>query len=93
MSEPSMLDRLADYLGIRERQRREDVERLVGGLTVREVRLVREAAVMGYVQGAKNGLHRDKIPGDGEIAYEVLDACLHFPELYPTITGYVEEES
>ncbi len=91
MTEPGMLDHLAEYLGIREQQRREAVERLVGGLSVREVMLVREAAVMGYVQGAKNGPYRDKIPGDGEIAYEVLDACLHFPELYPTITGYVEE--
>lgn len=93
MTEPSMLDRLADYIGIRDQQRREEVERLVGGLTVREVRLVREAAVMGYVQGAKNGPYRDKIPGDAEIAYEVLDACLHFPDLYPVITGHTEDES
>lgn len=92
MSEPTMLDMLAGYLDVRREDRRAEVERLAGTLTTREIRLVREAAVMGYVQGAKNGPYRKTIPHDSEILREVLEGCLAHADLYPVITGYTEDE-
>jgi hypothetical protein len=53
-------------------------------MTPRERRLVRDAAVMGYVRGNMAGKCGDfTIPPDVEILHEVVDACLAFPDLYP----------
>lgn len=85
MSTP--LEQLVGYFEIRAKQRAEARERLAVGFTERELRLIREAAVMGYVQGVQSGPHRDRIPPDSQILIEVLDACLVHSDLYPTITG------
>jgi len=83
----SSIDLIAAYLDTRARQRTEVVDRLASRFTELELRLIREAAVMGYVQGVMSGPHRDKIPPDEQIVREVMDACLSHPDLYPTITG------
>jgi hypothetical protein len=83
----SALDLLGDYFDRRAKDRAEAVERLAAGFTERELRLIREAAVMGYVLGGMGGGHHGKIPPDGQIASEVMDACMSHPDLYPTITG------
>lgn len=87
MSEPSTLDLLAGYIGRRAKDRQAAIERLASGFTERELRLIREAAVMGYVQGAMSGPHRTAIPPDAQIVHEVLDGCMTHPDLYPTIAG------
>lgn len=81
------LGQLAAYLNTRAVQRTEAVDRLAANFTPRELRLIREAAVMGYVQGAMNGRHRVTIPPDEQITREVMGACLSNRDLYPTITG------
>lgn len=85
MSTP--LELIAGYLDTRAKQRTAAVECLASGFTERELLLIKEAAVMGYVQGVRSGPHRDKIPPDLQIVTEVLDACMVHDDLYPTIAG------
>ena len=74
-------DALADYLDARQRQRDERVDVMLAAMTPRERRLVREAAVMGFVQGrmSSGGTH----PQDTAVMRHVLAACDHLPDLYP----------
>jgi len=51
VSEASQLEALAGYLQIRAEQRANDVAQLAASFTPRELLLIKEAAVMGYVQG------------------------------------------
>jgi hypothetical protein len=51
----------------------------------REQRLVREAAVMGFVQGVAAGAVSGR--ADAEILFQVLDAARSFNDLYPTLAG------
>jgi hypothetical protein len=77
---------LIRYLAERNTQRAENVDAVVAALTERERRLVREAAVMAYVQG----LMRDRAegcPNDAVVLGLVVDACLAAPDLYPVISG------
>lgn len=78
------------YLADREADRVTAVTDLLASLTDRERALVKDAAVMGYVRGtmAPKG---ERIPKDGLILAEVIDACQSFPDLYPAITGYVAD--
>jgi len=84
---PEIDERLLRYFAIREVERSESVARTLAGMTERERRLVREAAVMGYVQGVKAvpGGHRETFPPDADVLYQVVDACLHFDDLYPVM--------
>lgn len=84
---PAIADGLAAYMAAREQYRGEEVRRRWDALSTRERRLVREAAVMGYVQGVRSqpGGHTATIPHDAVIVTAVIDACLSFPDLYPTI--------
>lgn len=55
-------------------------------MTDREARILREAAVLGYVIGATHGPYRDKIPRDSDIVAEVRAAAKHmFSDLYPLL--------
>lgn len=83
MSDEISEDQLVAYLAMRHSERMDAVERLAASFTERERRLIREAAVMGYVQGAMQGRYRDKIPSDIKILREVLDGILAHPDLYP----------
>lgn len=84
-------DFLLDYLAKRDAERADAVQERLATLTERERLLIKEAAVMGYVQGVRNGPYRDKIPGDRAILAEVVQACISFNDLYPTISGYVAD--
>jgi hypothetical protein len=84
-------EQLVRYFAARQEQRAERVESVVAALNPRERKLVREAAVMGYVRGAMAGAvaaragERDAtIPPDSFVLREVVDACLSMPDLYPT---------
>jgi hypothetical protein len=79
-------DQLVAYLAERDTQRANAVDATLACLTERERRLVREAAVMGYVQGRRHPKDADH-PKDTAVLHLVVDACLAAPDLYPVITG------
>jgi hypothetical protein len=79
-------DIIANYLAQRDASRAAAVSKLLAGLTEREVLLVKEAAVMGWVQGMRH--HDLAYPGDRQALATVVDACLAFSDLYPTITSH-----
>ncbi|MEU1506468.1 hypothetical protein [Kitasatospora sp. NPDC005748] len=83
-------DGLVAYFAQREAARLDAVADLLFGLTERERLLVKEAAVMGWVQGVRH--HDLKYPGDRQALITVVDACITFPDLYPTITNYVSDQ-
>lgn len=79
---------LVAYLAQRDALRAERIGRMWTDLTERERDLVKDAAVMGFVQG--NMAERGKIPGDGDIVRIILGACDALPDLYPTISALAE---
>jgi hypothetical protein len=88
MSDEALMDRLVLYFAERERGRAQAVATALSRLSVREVRLFREAAVMGYVRGVIAGkVGTDKIPGDLDVLAHVVSCCLSMPDLYPVING------
>lgn len=58
-----------------------------GALTERERGLVKDAAVMGYVQGLMR-TREEGMPKDSQIVQLVVQECLAFPDLYPTLSGW-----
>lgn len=97
MTEDSPIpSKMAAYFEQRRRERARDVEVTYAAMNPRERRLVREAAVMGYVRGAMAGethvtlrepgrSRRTPIPKDSDIVREVIDATFAFPDLYPVM--------
>lgn len=79
---PTMGARLATYLTARDAQRHAAADRALGAMSERERRLVREAAVMGYVQGTRAPAGA-AVPPDTQIVATVISACQHMPDLYP----------
>lgn len=77
---------LLSYLAQREQQRAAAVDATLAALTERERRLIREAAVMGYVQGRRHSREQDH-PKDDAVLALVVDACLAHPDLYPVLSG------
>lgn len=85
---------LLSYFADRERQRYERIERALATLRPYERRLVREAAVMGYVRGAMAGRARagrgesrdGDIPKDSAILAEVVGACIAMDDYYPYLS-------
>lgn len=86
-------DDLLRYFGNRQRQREDRRAALLALLTERERGLVREAAVMGFVQGLMHAsaLHTTKVPADSVILDRTVDGFLSSPESYRTVTGYEQE--
>lgn len=82
---PPIPAELAAYLAGREQARAEELAYVFGRLSPREQRLVKEAAVMGYVQGTRAvpGGYGARIPPDSQVLALVAGACLAMPELYP----------
>jgi hypothetical protein len=78
-------DAIVQLFAQRELARDVAVTELLAGLTTRERGLVRDAAIMGWIQGMR---HRDlDYPGDRQAVNVVVDACISptFRDLYPTI--------
>lgn len=86
-------DGLLAYFAAREHQRAEEVEARLDALSPRERWLVREAAVMGYVQGVRAvpGSFNQHIPPDGDIERLVVGAVGSFTDLYPVLSGSVRD--
>lgn len=76
---------MAAYLQARDQQRSARVAKMYESLTERERLLVKEAAVMGWVQGVRH--HDAKIPSDRDVVATVLDAASAFDDLYPTLAN------
>ena len=77
---------LSAYLTAQDQARSRAVDRVLGALEPRERALVREAAVMGFVQGSRSA-PRAPIPPDSVVTWIVVDACVAFSELYPTVAS------
>lgn len=76
---------LGEYLAGRAAERVAKVTQMYENLTERERLLVKEAAVMGWVQGVRH--HDVPIPHDRDLLMEVLDAARAFSDLYPTLAA------
>jgi len=83
----SIPDGLVEYMAKRRQDRAESLEHALAHLTPRELSLVREAAVMGYVQGVRATGVQVKIPLDSEIVALVVGDASSFADLYPTLAG------
>lgn len=82
----SMMAALLGVLDAEQQRRHDKGQAKLAAMTVREGQLVREAAVMGYVRGhiaGKGGMVT--IPPDTWVLHHVIECCLSFPDLYPTI--------
>jgi hypothetical protein len=80
-------DGLVRYFAARRSHREGVVVAKYAALTEREKALVREAAVLGYVQGFRASPYTEAIPGDRLIVAGVLDAVDSFADLYPTLAA------
>lgn len=72
-----------EYLAKREADRRNATIQRIRSLTDREAMLVREAAVMGWVQGARH--HDIDVPPDSTITLIVVEEAMAFPKDFPTL--------
>jgi len=86
----ALMAEIARNIAANDRRRAERVKDTLDGLSARERALLREAAVMGWVRGHWAAGGTQRAPADSAIVAEVVDAMFAFPELYPTVTGYVE---
>lgn len=83
---------LVAYLAERDAQRANAVDDFLNRLTPRERALIKQIAVMGYVQGVRHP-NGERIPNNTPLLAQVIDACFSFPDLYPTITGIARGDS
>ncbi|MCA1222443.1 hypothetical protein [Streptomyces sp. 8L] len=77
---------LTAYFINRDDQRAADVASVLDSLTARERGVLHDAAVMGYVQGLQRE-RSEGVPKDSQIMALVIDACLTFHDLYPTVNA------
>lgn len=90
MSPEEFLETYPDYLANMREERSERAVQMYESLTPREQALVRDAAVMGFVNGlwaADGWVSKKDIPPDSKIIEEVLLLCEAQADLYPTIGG------
>ncbi|MFE2973313.1 hypothetical protein [Streptomyces sp. NPDC059258] len=83
-------DGFVDYLIARDAQRADAVTQFLGRLTDREHALIRETAVMGYVQGRRHPRDEEH-PKDSAVLRLVIDAALAIPDLYPAVAAVSEQ--
>ena len=78
---------LARIVAEGQKRRADLADAMISNLTEREMWLMREASVMGFVQGAMacGGFKREDYPGDTNIFKSVLVSARDFDDLYPYI--------
>lgn len=84
---------LANYMIKRDQQRADQITAVWAEFTEREQGLIKDAAVMGYVQGMLQVRAGGDWPGDWVAVPTVIGACLAHADLYPTITGWTPPEN
>jgi len=90
-TDPPIPDALLTLFANRAAERHQRAADRFGTFTEQERALMREAAVMGYVQGSMHP-KGDDIPKDSWIISTVIESCLSHPDLYRTISGYTEPD-
>lgn len=78
---------IAAYMAARAHEREAQAAAVLAAMTPREQAIAREAAVMGYVQGANFHAPGERFPPDSEILRYVVACCQDFPDLYPTLAA------
>lgn len=84
---PEIDAQLAAYFETRARQREQEIDDRVAQLTPRERSLVRDAAVMGYVQGRIDERAKVEFPKDTPIFRGVVLAALRDDENFHVLRG------
>ncbi|MFG2001723.1 hypothetical protein ACGFNU_21485 [Spirillospora sp. NPDC048911] len=75
------------YLAARDREHAREIAEALDTLTPREQRLIKEAAVMGYVRGSLATGARVQIPPDSVVLSDVVGACIANSDRFPLIGG------
>lgn len=82
---------LLEYMDRRRQAAADRANAILEPLTAREISLVRDAAVMGFVQGMMHGRYETQCPKDADIMADVLHALTGETEGYPVIRGEAHE--
>lgn len=80
-----MPDWLTNYLIEGDARRARERAEALGRFTEREQRLIREAAVMGFVRGTFCPVGEAEFPRDSQIVQMVLAGCLSTADRFPLI--------
>ncbi|MEU2134955.1 hypothetical protein [Streptomyces sp. NPDC018352] len=91
MTQPAIPEFLATYLEQRDNAHADAVNAFLSTLTDRELALMKDAAVMGYVRGRTHP-QGEKHPKDSAVLIEVIDAAFAFPDLYPAINAHLADD-
>lgn len=83
----SLPPEIVAYFETRARKREQDIDERLAELTPRERSLVRDAAVMGYVQGRMDERARVETPRDTPIMRMVVYAALREDTYYAVLRG------
>jgi hypothetical protein len=83
-------DALLALFADREAERHQRAADRFATFTERERALMKDAAVMGYVQGTMHP-KGDRCPPDSWILRTVIESCMAHPDLYRAVNDYVEE--
>jgi hypothetical protein len=86
--QPVLPAALVEYIHKRDQEHADRITAMWSEFTEREQGLIKDAAVMGYVQGMMQARAGLDWPGDWVAVPTVLGACLAHAEMYPTITGW-----
>lgn len=89
MNQPAIPEALARYLAERDGQRADAVRAFLAALTDRERALIRDFAVVGYVQGRMHP-QGEAHPTDSFVLNLTVDACLAHRDLYPAVNAISE---
>lgn len=82
MTDHQLSDELDRYLFDQGQLRYDRVVKTLEALTLDQRKLIKEAAVMGYVLGKQAA--QAPVPQDWVILWDVVSSCLDLPDLYPT---------
>ena len=88
MPTSDVTQQLVAYMDARRKQRDEEAAAKWEALSPREQHLVKEAVVMGWVQGA---MAREVQQSDMSMVRTVLQQVESFPDLYPTLCALGDE--
>jgi hypothetical protein len=80
-----LTESLERYFVVRQTEEVARVEAVLGAMTTRERRLVREVAVMAGVRATMRVGSLKRVPPDSDVLFDAISSCLHMDDLYPTV--------